>query len=151
MKTYVEARKGKKATSTAEYVHALRLLQNCYLHWRYANAKAEATMNVQSYTVERSFYSFLVKKSEMHDSVQRKRVEPGYLKKLAMLSSIMGAQAMTLIMNLLVSIRNKSGFPIEISENWVVLPLCLFPNMLVLLPVEGIIDVLENTVNFLME
>ncbi|KAK9092299.1 hypothetical protein Syun_027210 [Stephania yunnanensis] len=60
--------------------------------WRYANAKAEATMNVQSHTVERSFYALLVKKSEMHDSVQRKRIELGYLKKLAMLSSIMGAQ-----------------------------------------------------------
>ncbi|KAK9089503.1 hypothetical protein Scep_028585 [Stephania cephalantha] len=92
MKTQVEARKGKKATSTAEHVHALRLIQNRYLQWRYANAKAEATMNVQSHTVERSFYALLVKKSEMHDSVQRKRVELGYLKKLAMLSSIMGAQ-----------------------------------------------------------
>ncbi|KAK9100955.1 hypothetical protein Scep_024385 [Stephania cephalantha] len=92
MKTQVEARKGKKATSAAEHVHALCLFQNRYLQWRYANAKAEATKNVQSHTVERSFYALLVKKSEMHDSVQRKRVELGYLKKLAMLSSIMGAQ-----------------------------------------------------------
>ncbi|KAK9106774.1 hypothetical protein Syun_022785 [Stephania yunnanensis] len=36
-----------------------------------------------------------------------------------------------LAMNLLVSIRNKSG--LRYSENWVVLPLCLFPDMLVLL------------------
>ncbi|KAK9121173.1 hypothetical protein Syun_018790 [Stephania yunnanensis] len=54
MKTQVEARKGKKGISTTElvHVHALRLLQNRYLQWRYANAKAEATMNVQSHTVE---------------------------------------------------------------------------------------------------
>ncbi|KAK9098971.1 hypothetical protein Syun_026016 [Stephania yunnanensis] len=133
------------------------------VEWRYANAKAEATMNVQSHTVERSFYALLVKKkSEMHDSLQRKRIELGYLKKLEMLSSIMGAQMPYLdewstleceyssslsgaikalqdasvqlpIMNLLVSIRNEPGFPIEISENWVVLPSCLFPDMLVLL------------------
>lgn len=42
-----DGRKGRKVSSTQEEVHFLRLLQNHYLQWRFANAKAEACVHSQ--------------------------------------------------------------------------------------------------------
>ncbi|XP_062017310.1 protein ENDOSPERM DEFECTIVE 1-like isoform X2 [Rosa rugosa] len=42
-----EIRKGKKVSSLREDAHSLRLLQNRYLQWRYANATAQASMLAQ--------------------------------------------------------------------------------------------------------
>ncbi|KAK9157192.1 hypothetical protein Scep_003766 [Stephania cephalantha] len=105
MKTQAEARKRKKATSTIEHVHALRLLQNHYLQWRYANAKIEATMNVQSHIFEMPYLD------------EWSTFECEYSSSLSgAIKALQDASVQLPIMNLLVSIRNKSGFPIEIGE-----------------------------------
>lgn len=48
----LEIRKGKKVSSLREDAHSLRLLQNRYLQWRYANATAEASMLAQQRETE---------------------------------------------------------------------------------------------------
>ncbi|KAM5589013.1 hypothetical protein ABKV19_007115 [Rosa sericea] len=47
-----EIRKGKKVSSLREDAHSLRLLQNRYLQWRYANATAQASMLAQQTETE---------------------------------------------------------------------------------------------------
>ncbi|XP_031396120.1 protein ENDOSPERM DEFECTIVE 1 isoform X2 [Punica granatum] len=42
-----DAKKGRKVSSHQEDVHTLRLLHNHYLQWRFANAKAEVSMQAQ--------------------------------------------------------------------------------------------------------
>lgn len=46
-KLALDARKGRKVSSHQEDMHSLRMLQNHYLQWRYANAKAEFSMHAQ--------------------------------------------------------------------------------------------------------
>ncbi|XP_050370515.1 protein ENDOSPERM DEFECTIVE 1-like isoform X2 [Argentina anserina] len=82
-----ELRKGKK-----EEAHSLRLLQNRYLQWRYANATAEASMLAQQRQTERSLYSLALQLTELYDSVKRKRIELGILQRTKTLSTILEAQ-----------------------------------------------------------
>lgn len=42
-----ETRKAKKVSSQQEDIHSLKLLHNRYLQWRYANARAEASLQAQ--------------------------------------------------------------------------------------------------------
>ncbi|XP_043687846.1 QWRF motif-containing protein 6-like [Telopea speciosissima] len=87
-----EARKGRKVSSNQEDVHALRLLHNHYLQWRYVNAKAEAVMQSHRTAAERSLYGLWCNISQLHDSVKRKGMELGQLKKKITLSAILEAQ-----------------------------------------------------------
>ncbi|GLT64400.1 hypothetical protein SLA2020_368970 [Shorea laevis] len=85
-------RKGKKVSSHQEDVHTLRLLHNRYLQWRYANAKAEASIRAQQRESERTLHSLGVKISEFYDSVKRKHIELGILQRTKTLSTILEAQ-----------------------------------------------------------
>ncbi|KAB8909408.1 hypothetical protein FH972_026805 [Carpinus fangiana] len=85
-------RKGKKVSSHQEDVHTLRLLHNRYLQWRYANAKAEASIRAQQTESERTLHSLGVKISEFYDSVKRKHIELGLLQRTKTLSTILEAQ-----------------------------------------------------------
>lgn len=52
MRAGLEVRKGKKAANQLEEVHSLKMLNNHYLQWRLANAKAEASINAQKHEAE---------------------------------------------------------------------------------------------------
>ncbi|CAN1842252.1 Protein ENDOSPERM DEFECTIVE 1 [Linum perenne] len=86
------SRKGRKASSQQEDIHALRLLQNRYLQWRYANAKSEAARQAQSRQAEMMVHSLGFRISEMYESVTRKRIELGRLQRLATLSTVLETQ-----------------------------------------------------------
>ncbi|KAF9624406.1 hypothetical protein IFM89_011331 [Coptis chinensis] len=90
-KVGIEGRKAK-VSNHLEQVHALRMLQNRYLQWRYANAKAEAAMNAQSTAANRSLYALAKRITDLHDSVNKKHAELRQLKKERTLSSILEAQ-----------------------------------------------------------
>ncbi|KAJ4975213.1 hypothetical protein NE237_000319 [Protea cynaroides] len=87
-----EARKGRKISSNQEDVHALRLLHNHYLQWRYVNAKAETVMRSHRTAAERSLYALWCNISRLNDFVKRKGVELTQLKKKRTLSAILEAQ-----------------------------------------------------------
>ncbi|KAM1385069.1 hypothetical protein PS2_036919 [Malus domestica] len=87
-----DMRKGKKISSHLEDVHSLRVLQNRYLQWRYANARAEASMRAQQRETLRTLYSLAVKIAELYDSAKRKRIELGILQRTKTLSTILEAQ-----------------------------------------------------------
>lgn len=55
--------------------HALRLLHNKYLQWRFANARADTAMLVQRETAQKSLYKSLVNTSKMRQSVICKQIE----------------------------------------------------------------------------
>ncbi|KAL4627503.1 hypothetical protein ACB092_05G169600 [Castanea dentata] len=87
-----DTRKVKKVSTQQENVHTLRLLHNHYLQWRFANAKAEASMQAQQRECERTLYSLGVKISELFDSVKKKRLELGLLQRTKTLSTVLEAQ-----------------------------------------------------------
>ncbi|OIW13890.1 hypothetical protein TanjilG_31779 [Lupinus angustifolius] len=91
-KQVVDARKGKKGSSHQEDLHSMRLLYNRYLQWRFANAKAKATMEVQQSESEKALYSLAMKLSELRGSVNTKRLELGVLQRLQTLLKILEAQ-----------------------------------------------------------
>ncbi|KAF3451932.1 hypothetical protein FNV43_RR08028 [Rhamnella rubrinervis] len=87
-----DTRKAKKVSSHQEDVHSLRLLHNRYIQWRYANSRAEASLQAQQRETERKLSSLGVKISELYDSVAKKRIELGILQRTKTLSSILEAQ-----------------------------------------------------------
>ncbi|CAL0334523.1 unnamed protein product [Lupinus luteus] len=91
-KQVMDTRRGKKGSSHQEDVHSMRLLYNRYLQWRFANAKAKATMKVQQRESEKALYSLAMKISELRGSVNTKRLELGVLQRLQTLLKILEAQ-----------------------------------------------------------
>ncbi|OWM85683.1 protein ENDOSPERM DEFECTIVE 1 isoform X1 [Punica granatum] len=87
-----DAKKGRKVSSHQEDVHTLRLLHNHYLQWRFANAKAEVSMQAQRREAERMLYSLSLKIADMYDSVKRKRTELATLRRIKNVSSILESQ-----------------------------------------------------------
>ncbi|XP_068638028.1 protein ENDOSPERM DEFECTIVE 1-like isoform X2 [Aristolochia californica] len=92
VKSAADAKKGRAGRSNQEDVYLLKLLHNRYLQWRFANAKAEATMNNQRIAAEKMLHSVVAKISEMQDSVSQKQVELRRLKQIQSLSTILEAQ-----------------------------------------------------------
>ncbi|XP_044461161.1 protein ENDOSPERM DEFECTIVE 1-like [Mangifera indica] len=91
-KAGIDARKIKKVSSHQEDIQSLKLLHNRYLQWRFANAKAEASMQAQRRETERTLYFCLVNIAEMYESVKRKRIELEILRRRKMLLTILEAQ-----------------------------------------------------------
>ncbi|KAH7546975.1 protein ENDOSPERM DEFECTIVE 1 [Ziziphus jujuba] len=87
-----DTRKAKKVSSHQEDVHSLRLFHNRYIQWRYANARAQVSMQAQQRETEKKLCSLGVKISELYDSVVRKRIELGILQRTKTLSAILEAQ-----------------------------------------------------------
>ncbi|CAK9177173.1 unnamed protein product [Ilex paraguariensis] len=86
-----DTRKGRTVLNHPEEVHSLKLLHNHYLQWRYANAKAEASMHAQRRETERELYSLATKILDLHSAVTRRRIEIGLLQRVKTLSAILEA------------------------------------------------------------
>ncbi|KAK4398790.1 protein ENDOSPERM defective [Sesamum angolense] len=71
----LDARKGRKVSNHQEDVHSLKMLSNHYLLWRFANAKAEASVHAQKQEAEGKFCSMGHKISDIRDNVKKKRYE----------------------------------------------------------------------------
>ncbi|KAL3381622.1 hypothetical protein AABB24_001638 [Solanum stoloniferum] len=87
-----DARKGRKAFSDQGDVHSLKLLYNHHLQWRFANAKAEASMHSQRHDSQSKLYSFAQQLSDLRKSVSQKRAELGVLRRIKTLSTILESQ-----------------------------------------------------------
>ncbi|KAJ0965192.1 hypothetical protein J5N97_026330 [Dioscorea zingiberensis] len=87
-----DVKKVKKALSKHEDIHLLRLLDNRYLQWRFANAKALAVMHARMVAAEKSLYDVLREISELQNSVTMKRVELEHLRSMNNLSTILESQ-----------------------------------------------------------
>lgn len=91
-KTVMDAKKGRKVSGHQEDVHSLKLLHNHYLQWRFANAKAEATMQAQKREAEKMLFSLTVKLGDLYNSVMRKRAELGIVQRTKAVSAILDSQ-----------------------------------------------------------
>ncbi|KAD4888601.1 hypothetical protein E3N88_20674 [Mikania micrantha] len=70
-----ETRRRKAGDNAITDAHVLRLLHNKHLQWRFANARANATMLVQRAAAQKSLYNSWVTTSKMRQSVISKLVE----------------------------------------------------------------------------
>ncbi|CAM8918377.1 unnamed protein product [Rhodiola kirilowii] len=82
----------KKVNTQQESIHSLRLLHNRFLQWRFSNAKAEAAMVAQTQAAERMLYSLSIKISDLRESVMRRQIELGLLRRSKILFSILESQ-----------------------------------------------------------
>ncbi|CAH9119855.1 unnamed protein product [Cuscuta epithymum] len=73
--------------------HSLKMLQNHYLQWRYANAKAEASVHSQSMAAERKLYSLGCQINDLREKVSRKRAELASLQRIKTLTTILETQS----------------------------------------------------------
>ncbi|KAK4802300.1 hypothetical protein SAY86_000503 [Trapa natans] len=71
----VEIRKGKIGENRIVDAHAMRLLYNRLLQWRFVNARADSTMLEQQVNAERSLYNAWVGTTRMRESVRAKRIQ----------------------------------------------------------------------------
>ena len=83
-----DARKGMKGFSDQGDVHLLKFLYNHHLQWRFANAKAEASMHYQRHESQSKLYSFAKQLSDLRKSVSQKRAEFGVLRRIKTLYTI---------------------------------------------------------------
>ncbi|CAA0836546.1 Protein ENDOSPERM DEFECTIVE 1 [Striga hermonthica] len=89
----LDSKKGRKGNNNQqEDVHSVRMLNNRYLQWRLANAKAEATARAQKEEAERKFFSLGAKLSDMRENVRRKRSELAVLRGIKNFTTIVEAQ-----------------------------------------------------------
>ncbi|KAL5583333.1 hypothetical protein UlMin_015775 [Ulmus minor] len=88
----MDTKKAKKVSGHQEDVHSLKLLYNRHLQWRYANARAEASVQAQQRETERKVCSLDIKIAELFDSVKIKRIELGMLQRRKALLAILEAQ-----------------------------------------------------------
>ncbi|XP_071709216.1 protein ENDOSPERM DEFECTIVE 1 [Rutidosis leptorrhynchoides] len=90
----VGSKKGgkKQVHSSDDDVHSLKLLYNHYLLWRFANAKADASIRAQTTQMENHFCSVGADISKLRDSVKKKRAELAILRKIKALSTILESQ-----------------------------------------------------------
>ncbi|KAK6133131.1 hypothetical protein DH2020_033170 [Rehmannia glutinosa] len=93
----LDLKKGRKMSNHQEDVHSLKMLSNHYLQWRFANAKAEASILSQKQEAETKVYSLGAKISEIRDDVKRKRSELAVLRGIKTLTTIVEAQMPYLI------------------------------------------------------
>ncbi|KAG7635053.1 QWRF family [Arabidopsis suecica] len=91
-KVPADTKKQRKVTEQLEDVHSLKLLHNRYLQWRFANANAQVKTQTHKTQTETMIHSFGSKISELHDSVQRKRIELQRLLKTKALLAITESQ-----------------------------------------------------------
>ncbi|XAR51126.1 hypothetical protein NMG60_11005670 [Bertholletia excelsa] len=84
--------KGKKGAQHIEDAHQLRLLYNRQLQWRYANARANATLYKQRIRIEKTLFSVWIITSELWDSVTEKRIDLQLLRFKLKLYSVLNQQ-----------------------------------------------------------
>ncbi|OWM80647.1 hypothetical protein CDL15_Pgr006677 [Punica granatum] len=71
----VEVRKGKIGENRIFDAHAMRLLHNRLLQWRFVNARADSALSAQQVNAERSLYNAWVSITRLRESVQTKRFQ----------------------------------------------------------------------------
>ncbi|XWS16971.1 hypothetical protein CRYUN_Cryun33cG0027500 [Craigia yunnanensis] len=85
-------KKGRKSASYIEDAHQLRFLYNCYLQWRFANARAEAVLYIQKVTVEETLYNVWNATLSLWDAVIKKKINLQQLKLELKLNSVLNDQ-----------------------------------------------------------
>lgn len=96
IKLGMDARKGRKHFAHQEETHSLKLLHNYCLQWRFANAKAEASMLAQKVETERQFNCLGRKLFESREGVKRKRLEFGFFQRMKTFSETVESQMLYL-------------------------------------------------------
>ncbi|XP_062097936.1 QWRF motif-containing protein 2-like [Humulus lupulus] len=88
----VDIRRGKAGENRILDAHALRLLYNRLLQWRFINARADASHSAQRLNAERSIYNAWVTTAQLRESVRTKRIELQLLRQTLKLISILKGQ-----------------------------------------------------------
>ncbi|CAN6287537.1 unnamed protein product [Urochloa humidicola] len=83
---------GDKAAGKQEDVHQLQILDNCYVQYRFSNARAEAVAMAKSAAAEESLYGLSERIVEMQKSVAEKRAVLEYLKRVERVHSVVASQ-----------------------------------------------------------
>ncbi|KAI4389873.1 hypothetical protein MLD38_002047 [Melastoma candidum] len=92
----VEARRGKMGDCRIFNAHALRLLHNRLLQWRFVNARADYALFLQTLNAERSLCNSWVKISNLRESVKAKALQLQMLRHILKLSSVLNGQTVYL-------------------------------------------------------
>ncbi|URE09493.1 hypothetical protein MUK42_23051 [Musa troglodytarum] len=87
-----EVRRAKKGENRIDEAHRLRLFDNRYLQWRFANARATAAFLLQKVTAEKTMYDAWVTTSKLRDSVAFKRIKLQLLTQNLKLNSVLEGQ-----------------------------------------------------------
>ncbi|KAK7281542.1 hypothetical protein RIF29_09634 [Crotalaria pallida] len=87
-----DLKKGKKGAAYIEEGHQLRLFYNRYLQWRFANARAEAVLFIQTAIVEKTLFNVWNTISSLWESVIRKRINLQQLMLELKLNSVLNDQ-----------------------------------------------------------
>ncbi|XP_022749501.1 AUGMIN subunit 8-like isoform X3 [Durio zibethinus] len=85
-------KKGRKSASYIEDAHQLRLLYNCYLQWRFANARAETVLYIQKVIVEETLYNVWNATLSLWDAVLKQKINLQQLKLELKLNSVLNDQ-----------------------------------------------------------
>ncbi|KAL1537178.1 protein ENDOSPERM DEFECTIVE 1-like [Salvia divinorum] len=88
----LNSRKGRKVSNHQDEVHYFKMMINHSLQYRFANAKAEASLQAQKQETERNFCSLGAMISDKRDIVKKKRIELAVLRRLKALSTVVEAQ-----------------------------------------------------------
>ncbi|GAU27326.1 hypothetical protein TSUD_05520 [Trifolium subterraneum] len=88
----VDVPRGKNGENRIVDAHLLRLLHNRLMQWRFVNARADASLSVQTLNAEKSLYDAWVATSKLRESVIAKRTELQMLKQHLKLISILKEQ-----------------------------------------------------------
>ncbi|KAF8400495.1 hypothetical protein HHK36_013793 [Tetracentron sinense] len=91
LNSIADYRKGKKSVHI-EDAHQLRLLYNTYLHWLFANARADAAMSTQTVTAEKTLSNVSSTISQLLNSVTMKRINLQQIKQELKLNSVLNGQ-----------------------------------------------------------
>ncbi|KAI4367578.1 hypothetical protein MLD38_023300 [Melastoma candidum] len=88
----MDVRRGKVGEDRIDDAHRLRLLYNCYLQWRFVNARADATDAVQTQNIEKILWGAWITISELRHAVAIKRMKLLLLRRRLTLASILKGQ-----------------------------------------------------------
>ncbi|XP_064979480.1 protein ENDOSPERM DEFECTIVE 1-like [Musa acuminata AAA Group] len=80
-KPAAEVKKVNKALGRQEDAHVLRLLDNCYVQWRFLNAKARGTVEARGVAAQKSLCGLSGRIAELQSSVMEKRIQLEQLKR----------------------------------------------------------------------
>uniref|UniRef100_A0A0A9D217 Uncharacterized protein n=1 Tax=Arundo donax TaxID=35708 RepID=A0A0A9D217_ARUDO len=83
---------GRKVVGKQEDVHQLRLLENCYVQYRFLNARAEAAAKAKTAAAEGSLYGLTERINGLQESVAEKRAEVETMRREQRLCSVVTAQ-----------------------------------------------------------
>ncbi|CAL4943201.1 unnamed protein product [Urochloa decumbens] len=83
---------GDKAAGKQEDMHQLRIMDSCYMQYRFLNARGEAVAVAKSTAAEESLYGSSERIVDLQESVAEKRSELECLKRVERVHSVVGSQ-----------------------------------------------------------